>query len=172
MGALPHGRATARIAVHRDEPLWRRAKDDRVFAAPAVRIAMLVIFTEQEHAAFLHELNNLRIRFEDVETRELLDLSSELAGMIHGAIDFKSVFLPDHKIIVAVPRRRVNATCAGFAGRGFRARVLNVEFSFSVGFAAQRDMLAQNQERWTIKPGMSTFQAIEFRATKAGQDFR
>src|SRR5206468_2494927 len=40
--------SAAKWLVHRDEPLFRRAKDDRLFAAPVVRVAVGdLLFTEQ-----------------------------------------------------------------------------------------------------------------------------
>src|SRR6266481_6559875 len=99
---------------------------------------MVVIFAEQEHAALAHELDNFRIRFKDRKTGEVLYFRRELAGVINRAIDFEAVLPSQHKVVVTVAGRRVHATGAGFAGRGFSASLADIEFSFGVGLAAER----------------------------------
>ena len=121
--------------VHRNEPLGRGAKNHRILTAPAMRIAMVVFFTEQEHAPLAHEIDNLRIGFKDIQTGEMLYLSRELAGVINRAINLQAVFLADHEVVMAVSRRSVHAAGAGFARHRFLASLLHIEFAFGVGFA-------------------------------------
>src|SRR6267378_1005224 len=56
---------SARSAVHRDEPLRRRAKNYRIMAAPAVRITVLVVLCEKQNAALAHEIDDFRVRLEN-----------------------------------------------------------------------------------------------------------
>src|SRR5258708_40011546 len=115
---------------------------------------MVEILREEEHAALFHERNDLRIRFKDRETREVFYFRRELARVINRAIDFEAVLPSQHKVVVTMTGRGVYATCAGFAGRGFLARVFHVEFSLRVGLAAESHMFAQHQKRWAIDPRM------------------
>src|SRR5258708_22243826 len=102
---------------------------------------MVEILREEEHAALFHERNDLRIRFKDRETREVFYFRRELARVINRAIDFEAVLPSQHKVVVTVTGRGVHATRAGFAGRGFRASLADIEFSFGIGFATERDVL-------------------------------
>src|SRR2546429_6686401 len=112
-GTLPDGRVSA--LIHRNEPLGCRAKDHGVLTAPAVRIAMIVLFTEQEYAPRAHEIDDLWIGFKDTQPGEMLDLRRKLAGVINRAVNFQAVPLADHKIVVPVPGRGVHTASAGFA---------------------------------------------------------
>ena len=73
-----------------------------------MRIAVVVTFSEQEHAAIAHELNDLRVGFKHAEAGEVFDLWREPSRVIHRAIDFQSVSFADHKIVVAVTRSSVH----------------------------------------------------------------
>ena len=59
---LPKGEGGKRL-IHRDEPLLRRAKDRRRFAAPVVRIAVADLFLGEQNIQFLQLLRDLRIPF-------------------------------------------------------------------------------------------------------------
>src|SRR5213079_613909 len=88
------------------------------------------------------------------------------------AVNVQAVLLSDHKIVVTMTGRRVHTAGARFSGRLLCASFADIEFSFSVGFAAERDMLADHQQRWSINPGMTAFEAIELRASETSQNFR
>src|SRR5438105_1560318 len=118
--------------IHRNEPLGRRAEDHRVLTPPAVRIAMIVFFTEQEHAPLAHEIDDLWIGCKHIQAGEMIDLGSELAGVINRAINFQTVLLANDKIIVTVPRRSMHAASAGFARCRFPSGFLHIKFTFSV----------------------------------------
>ena len=98
--------------VHRYEPLRCSAKDDWVLAAPAVRIAVFVGFSEEQNAAVAHELNNARIRFKHTLTCKVFNFGCEVSGIINGAIDFETVPLTKYKVVVTVTRRSVDAACS------------------------------------------------------------
>ena len=51
--------------VHRDEPLARGAEDDRLLAAPAVRIAVVDVLMEDKRAALAQPLDDLRVGLVD-----------------------------------------------------------------------------------------------------------
>ena len=133
---------------------------------------MVVVFTEQEDTAFLHELNNLRVGFEHIETREVLHFRREFAGVVNRAVDIEAVFLPDNKIVVAVAWRGMHTTGPSLTGRGFLARIFDIQFGLCIRFAAERHVLAQHQQRWPIKPGVTALQTIQTGAPKARQYFR
>ena len=93
--------------VHSDEPLRRGAKNHRVLATPAMRIAMVVLFTEQQHAALAHEFHDHIIRIEHTLAGEVLHLRRESPGVVDRAIDLQTVTLADDEVVVTVTRRRV-----------------------------------------------------------------
>src|SRR5205823_9473270 len=94
--------AIAPLFIHRDEPLRRRAKDHRILAAPAVRISMIVILAEEQHATVTHEINDFRIRFKDAETGKMLYFSRKSARVIDWTINLQAVLLADHKVVVTM----------------------------------------------------------------------
>src|SRR2546429_598783 len=132
--------------VHRNEPLGRGAKNHWILTAPAVRIAMIVLFTEQEYAPLAHEIDDLWIGCKDTQPGEMLDLKREPAGVIDRTINFQAVLLADHEIVMAVPWRGVHTASAGFARPRFRTCFADIEFSFSISFAAERHMFTYHQE--------------------------
>src|SRR6185369_17587491 len=83
--------------VHRDEPLRRGTKDHRVLAAPAVRITVLVVFTEQQHTPFAHKLDDLIVRIKHALTSEMLDLRRESSRVVDRTIDLQAVALANHE---------------------------------------------------------------------------
>ena len=76
---------------------------------------MLVVFSKQQHAPLAHEVDDLRIRFEDTLAGKVFDLRCETSGIINRAIDFQSVTLADDKVVMAMARRRVHAASSGLA---------------------------------------------------------
>ena len=111
-----------------------------------MRIAVVVVFGKQQNAALAHEINNLRVRFEDAHTGEVFHLRREVSGVINWTIDLQAIPLSDHKVVVAVARRRVHRARAGFASRLSVPRFADVQFSFRISFAAQRYMVADHQQ--------------------------
>ena len=155
--------------VHRDEPLRRSAKDHRVLAAPAMRIAMLILFTEEQHAAFAHELNNRIVRIEHALTGEMFDLRRESPGVIDRTIDLQTVTLADHEVVVTMTGRGVHATSACFAVGRLLLRFADVEFSFRIGFTAERNVFANHQQRRAIEPCMPAFEPIQLCALESAR---
>src|SRR5204863_4180608 len=86
--------------VHSNEPLWCRTKDHGVLAAPAMRIAMLVFLTEQQHASLAHKLDNLIICIKHAHAGEILDFRREAARVVNRTIDLQAVTLADYEVVV------------------------------------------------------------------------
>src|SRR5436190_18207538 len=103
--------------VHRDEPLRRGAEDHRVLAAPAVWIAMIIVLTEEQYAAFAHELNDLIVCVEHTLAREVFDVRREAAGVIDWAINIEAVAFADDEVVVTMARRGVYQACTCLARR-------------------------------------------------------
>ena len=106
---------------------------------------MVVLFCEEKHAAFAHELDDFRIGFEDAQPGEVFDFIRKATGVIDWTIDIKAVLLADHEVIVAVTGGSMNQSGAGFARRRFGARVTYIQFNFSISFAAECDVFAQHE---------------------------
>src|ERR1700752_674311 len=157
--------------VHGDEPLRRGAEDHGVLAAPAMRIAMVVLFTEQQHASLPHELDNRIVCIKHALTSKVFDFRRESPCVVYRAIDLQAVLLANHEVVMTMARRRVYATGAGFAV-GFLLRFADVEFSFSICLTTERNVLADHKQRWTIEPRVTSLEPVEFRAGKARNDFR
>src|SRR2546429_2108394 len=150
----------------------RGAEDDRILAAPAVRVTMPVIFAEEQHAFSTHELDDLRIRFKDTLAREVFDFAREASGVVNGTVNIELVLFADHKIIMPVTGRSMHETRSGFARRRFFACLFNIQFRFSISLAAERHMIAKHYERRTVEPRMTTFKTIKTRAGKTREHSR
>src|SRR5205085_9397183 len=68
--------------VHRDEPLRCRAKNDRVLATPAVRVPVLIFFTEQHYTFVAHELEDFIVCIKHALTSEVLDIGREAPRVV------------------------------------------------------------------------------------------
>src|SRR5262249_25950439 len=96
--------------VHRDEPLRRGAKNHRVLATPAMRITMVVLLAEEQHATLAHELNNAVVRVKHALTGEVLDFGREASRFVDRTVDLQTVAFADHEVVVTMTRRSMNAT--------------------------------------------------------------
>src|SRR5215212_2310799 len=101
--------------VHGNEPLRRGAKDHRVLAAPAMRIAMVILLTEEQYASFTHKLHNALVRVKHALTSEVLNLRRETASVVDRAIDLQTVALADDEVVMTMTGRCVYAACACLA---------------------------------------------------------
>ena len=73
-----------RFAVHADEPLRRRQEDDRMMAAPAVRVLMREIGAMPEPRALLQFRFDRGVRIEDALPAKQVDRVEEMAGRADG----------------------------------------------------------------------------------------
>ncbi len=157
--------------VHRDEPLRRRTKDHGVLTAPAMRVTMLVLFTEKQHASFAHKLDNRIVRIEHALAGEIFDLGRESPSVIDRTIDLQTVTLADHEVVVTMTGRSVHCSSARLAV-GFLLRFTDVELSFRICFTAERDVIADHQQRCAIQPRMPGLEPVQLCARKACEHFR
>ena len=86
--AARHGR------FHGDEPLLGGAEDDRIVAAPAMRIRVLELFRMQQHAALLQQLDDRRVRLEHFLAVIFRQSVAHDAGCVHVAGRSSLYFTP------------------------------------------------------------------------------
>ena len=141
-GSCRHRTRNRRFAVHADEPLRRRQEDDRIVAAPAVRVLMRERLAMPQPAALLQRLFDLRVRVEHALPAEQLDGVEEMAGRADRRVDLEAVLHAGVEVVGAVARRRVH---------GARARV-------------ERDVVAEHAERVARVERMPEADALELRA--------
>ncbi len=101
------------LRVHRDEPLRRREEDDRVVAAPAVRVLMLEILAIPEAAALLERRFDLRIRVPHLQAGEELDRFVVMAAGVERRVDLEAVTHAGLVVVGAVAGRGVDGAGAG-----------------------------------------------------------
>ncbi len=94
--------------IHLDEPLLRRTENHRIVAAPAMRIAVLIVVIGKQRAAILKQLHDDGIRSENVLAFVLGQAFEKDAFVINRCVCFQAVFLPGEKIVRAVARSRVH----------------------------------------------------------------
>ena len=116
------------VGVERNEPLRRRPENDRIVAAPAVRIGVSKVLTMEKRARAPQMLHDFRIGFKHLLAAEELDVLLEPPLIIHRTEDLQPVLHTRHIIVVAVSGGRVHAS----------------------GALVQRYVLAQNQERLAV----------------------
>ncbi len=121
--------------VHFDEPLFRRAENHRVVAAPAVRVAMLVFVVAQQRAAISEKFHNGCVSCENVLPLVLRQALCENSFVIKRCVRFEPVFLSYVKVVGAM------------AGSGMNDSTALIE----------RDMLGQHPghnsvQKWVLEP--------------------
>ena len=97
-----------RFAVHPDKPLRRREEDDRIVAAPAMRVLVREIRAMQQSAAFLERLFNAGIRVEHPLPGEQLDRVEEMAAGADRRVDLETVPLARGEVVGAMSGRGVH----------------------------------------------------------------
>ena len=102
------------VAVHRHEPLRRGEEDDRVVAAPAVRVRMLERLAVPEAAAIVQGLLDSRVRVEHALPGEQLHVLEEVPAGPDRGVDVEAVLHPRREVVGAVSRRRVHGARALF----------------------------------------------------------
>ena len=108
------------VDVHRDEPLFGRAEDDRVLAAPAVRIRVGERTMAQEPAFCPEHVHDGRIRFEDLLPGKFRHGISKAPGVIHRRQDlqpfpyrgFRIVFQHEQIVFHAMSGRNMHTAGA------------------------------------------------------------
>ena len=74
-----------------------------------MRIAVLVIFDMEQCTAFFQKFDDLRIGFEDVLARKMLDIGSKIARRIDRCVNLKPVPLRYRKIVRTMAGSRMYA---------------------------------------------------------------
>ena len=136
------GVLTQPLLFHRNEPLLGGAKDHRLLAAPAVRIAVREFLFLQQGSAVCKFLDDLGISVKYQFTLQIPRLGGEFSVGIHGSQNFEAVTHADLVVFLAVPGGDMNAACA---------LILSHE-------------LAENDFRVPIHPWMAANDALQFRA--------
>src|ERR1041385_7779164 len=127
-----------------------------------MRIAVLVVLAEQQHALLTHELDDRIVRVKHALPREVFDFRRETTRVVDWAIDLESVAFADDEVVVTVARRGVYSARAGLLVR-LLLRFADVELRLRVSFTAERNVLANHQQRRSIEPRMARFEPIELR---------
>src|ERR1700683_4982538 len=142
------------VAFHADEPLFGGAKNCRVVAAPAMRIAVRDLFLAEQRSVRFQNLANDRVRLPDRLADDLFRKPArrafrviEASGGINRAVDRKAVLNPDLEVFLAVSRRGVD----------------------SAGTLLQRYVIRQNPERIAIEKRMAEDGAFELPPRKSGE---
>jgi hypothetical protein len=86
-----------RVAVHAHEPLRRGQEDDRVVAAPAVRVLVLELLAVPQPGAPVQLLLDLRVGVEHAHPAKELHGVEEVAAGADGCVDLEPVLHPVRK---------------------------------------------------------------------------
>ncbi len=95
------------VGLHRDEPLFRRAENDRLLTSPAMRVRVIQAAVAQQTTGFLQSLHDLGVGFQHMLSGEFRDRVRKSSCIIHRRQDFES-----------------------FARRGLRIMIKNQEVVF------------------------------------------
>ena len=133
--------------VEGDEPLEGGAEDDRVLAAPAHGVRVGVLAGREQVPALAHELDDLRVRVEDLLPGEVLDLGQEAAALVDGAVDLEAVAEAREVVVPAVAGRGVDDARAG----------------------VERDVVGEDARRVPVDPGVAEADLLELLPLHLGE---
>ena len=104
------------VLVHGDEPLVRGAEDDRLVAAPAVRVGVVDLLLGHQRPLLAQPVDDDRVGLVGGKAGELARLAGEHAVVVHGH-EHGDVELQRHEVVVlAVAGGRVHGAGAGVQG--------------------------------------------------------
>src|SRR5207244_12980195 len=132
--------------VHLDEPVFRGAEDHRIVAAPAVRVAVLVLVVTQQRAAIAEQFHDDRIRGENILAPVFRQPLKIDALVVDRRINLQSIFLPGIKIVGAMSRSRVNDAAA----------------------LIERDIIGENARHLNGQEGVLKYHPLEIASLKRG----
>ena len=98
--------------VHDHEPLVGGAEDDRLAAAPAVRVAVIEARGVQQHALLAEPADDVLVHVEHAAAGEVRHVGREATALVHGADDAEAAALADLEVLGAVAGRGVHDTGA------------------------------------------------------------
>jgi hypothetical protein len=142
--------ALDRDPVHADEPLRRRAVDDRRLVAPAVHVAVRDLAAREQRADLGQLLDDDRIGLPDEHAAEEWQARGKHAVALHRGQDFvvvHAVLLAGVVVLQAIGRRAMDDAGAG----------------------VERDVVAQIHGRGAIVEGMAEFHLRQRRALAGAQ---
>ena len=131
--------AAQTLLVHADEPLLGGPEDDRVLAAPAVRVGVGDGLLGQQSTALAQKIDDGRIGLEDMHPFPRRSLDGELAAMIDRREDLEAILATHLEVVGAVTGR-----CVHEAGAGL-----------------DRHMLAEDEDSLARIEGMTVSQVLE-----------
>ena len=135
-------------ALHGDEPLLGGAEDDRLVAAPAVRIGVLDVVTAQQHAAGFEQLDDGFVGGEDFLAVVLGKAFGDVASGIDAGGGIESVLDAGVEVVGAVGGSGVNRA----------------------GALVHGDVVGQHAEDVAVEEGMGEDGAFELRAGEGGEN--
>ncbi len=102
--------------VDAHEPLLGRQKDQRILAAPAMRIAMRQFLRMQQRADLAQLCHYRIVRLEDVLSRPLSPIGREHSPGVDRGERLQPVLCAHHEIFIAVTRSGMHQAGAGVCG--------------------------------------------------------
>src|SRR5437762_12058610 len=99
--------------VQGDEPLRRGKEDDRIMAAPAMRVGVLECLAVPEMSPLFQRLFDDRVCVEHTLTVEQFDGVEEMTAGIDRRIDLEAILEPGDEVIAAVSGGGVHRASAG-----------------------------------------------------------
>src|SRR5689334_24550790 len=109
-----------------------------------MRIAVVVVLTEQQHTSLAHKLNDPIVRIKHSLTREVFNFRRKTSRIVDRAIDLQPVTFADDEVVVTMARRSVYGPRAGLMVR-LLLRLADVELCLRISFTTERDMVAHHQ---------------------------
>ncbi len=102
------------VLIHTDKPLCRGAEDDRLLAAPAVRVGVGNFFRCEQVPEFGQFFDDLGVGVPHIQSCEMFDFREELTAIIHGRINFQTVLETGFKVLTTMAGSGVYTARAGF----------------------------------------------------------
>ena len=150
----------------RDEPLRRRAKDDR-FLQPSMRLRA---YSSVKTSPRARSTRQLRLASNTLP-RKMFDFVGEASRRYQPDNNFKAVLAADHESSCPFPGAVCTSPVPAFPSSFCRGLSL-LKLGLRVRLAAERDVLAEHHQAGAIQPRMTTLQTIKPRARKTRQHFR
>ena len=136
--------------LHGDEPLLCGAEDDRIVAAPAMRVGVIDVVARQQCAASFEQLDDFRIGLEDLEAVVFRQSVLDAAGGVYFGGLVEAVAFAGVEVVHAVSRARVDGA----------------------GALIGSDVVGQHAEDGAVEKWMLEGGALELRARRRGDLLR
>ena len=133
---------------HGDEPLGRGAEDDRLVAAPAVRVGVRNSLGRQQGFSIAEQLQDRFVGIEDAHALNVGSAGHEPPSAVHRAVDVQAVCFPQGIVFMAVSGSRVHAA----------------------GALLQGDVISQQTRGNAVQEGVAGLEGSQPPALQGGQD--